>query len=176
MSYQVRLARLEDAVGVCETVKEVYDEFNFCWEPEGYHADIHDLTDYCNPEIAQFWVAESNNEILGCGGIEWCPAIPGAALTLDHTETLPRVAATQAMLIRYYVRPNARGQGIASKILELSIAAAKLRGITGIEIWSDKRFVDAHRLYQNRGAVVVGDRILDDPDESPEWGMYLAVQ
>jgi hypothetical protein len=44
-----------------------------------------------------------------------------------------------------------------------------------MEMWSDKRFEDAHRLYQKLGAEVVGERICHDPDQSPEWGLLLPV-
>lgn len=44
-----------------------------------------------------------------------------------------------------------------------------------MEIWSDKRFVEAHRLYQRLGAFVVADRICSDPDNSPEWGLLLPL-
>ena len=39
--------------------------------------------------------------------------------------------------------------------------------------WSDKRFNDAHEMYKKMGFTVVGDRVLDDPDNSPEWGFEL---
>jgi hypothetical protein len=42
-----------------------------------------------------------------------------------------------------------------------------------MELWSDKRFEDAHRLYQKLGARVVGERICHDPDQSPEWGLAI---
>jgi hypothetical protein len=42
-----------------------------------------------------------------------------------------------------------------------------------LKIWSDKRFADAHRLYERHGARVVGERVHDDPDQSHEWGLVL---
>jgi hypothetical protein len=45
-----------------------------------------------------------------------------------------------------------------------------------MELWSDKRFGPAHRLYGQFGAEVVGDRICDDPDKSPEWGLRIDLR
>jgi hypothetical protein len=42
-----------------------------------------------------------------------------------------------------------------------------------MEIWSDKKLLDGHRLYEKVGAVLVGERLCHDPDQSPEWGLVL---
>jgi hypothetical protein len=42
-----------------------------------------------------------------------------------------------------------------------------------MEIWSDKRFAEAHALYRSLGAKLVGERICHDPEQSPEWGFLL---
>jgi putative acetyltransferase len=55
------------------------------------------------------------------------------------------------------------------------LAEAKKNGRSTMELWSDKRFTDAHRLYERFGAKVVGERICHDPDKSPEWGLVLPV-
>ena len=68
-----------------------------------------------------------------------------------------------------YVHPKGRRRGIATAIMREIIGLE----VGPIEIWSDKRFVDAHRLYQRFGASVVGERICHDPDRAPEWGMIL---
>lgn len=53
------------------------------------------------------------------------------------------------------------------------IEEARRRGHRQLEIWSDKRFEDAHRLYRRYGARVVGERVHDDPDSSEEWGLLI---
>jgi len=42
-----------------------------------------------------------------------------------------------------------------------------------VEIWSDKRFEQAHRLYQRFGARPVADRFIFDPDRCEEWGLVV---
>lgn len=170
----IRKVRLEDALQVAECVRETYDEYGFTWDPDDYHADLYDLTEYV--QEAEFWVAEEDGNILGCGGIVWHDLVPGEVGQADFVDGTIRVLGTSAELMRFYVRPSGRRRGIATSILEKSIEAARAKGVAAVEIWSDKRFQDAHRLYQRHGARIVGDRICDDPDESPEWGLVLELK
>ena len=41
--------------------------------------------------------------------------------------------------------------------------------------FTDKRFDDAHRLYERFGARVEAERVHDDPDSSHEWGLVLEL-
>ena len=86
-----------------------------------------------------------------------------------------RVAATDGSVERLYVRPTVRRRGIATVLMPEVVKAARTEGVTALEVWSDKRFEGAHRLYERLGAKVVGERICDDPDVSPEWGLVLPV-
>lgn len=165
----LRLATLNDAPGVVEVVQAVYEEYGFTWEASGYHADLYDLQDYCDPTRSRFWVAESDGRILGCGGIRFHERVQGPIGEIVIINDYERVAGTEAEIVRMYVHPLARRQGIASSIMEKILQATS----GPIEIWSDKKFEDAHRLYQRYGARVVGMRICHDPDQAPEWGMVL---
>jgi GNAT superfamily N-acetyltransferase len=78
-------------------------------------------------------------------------------------------------LERLYVRGAARGKGAGSALLRTVLEAARAAGRRRLAIWSDKRFADAHRLYERFGARVVAERVCDDPDESPEWGLVVAL-
>ncbi|MBL8060477.1 MAG: GNAT family N-acetyltransferase [Chthonomonas sp.] len=166
----IRLAQPTDSEGVVRTVRAVYDEYGFTWEEGGYHADLYDLRPYCDLERARFWVAELDGRVVGCGGIRFFTKIPGQQGELVIVDDYERVAGTSAEIIRMYVHPEARRSGIATAIMnEIKAATSE-----PIEIWSDKRFINAHRLYQRFGAEVVGERICHDPDQAPEWGMILA--
>ena len=71
------------------------------------------------------------------------------------------------------VLDQARGAGAGSALLAAVADEARRRGHAALEIWSHKRFEDAHRLYTRHGARVVGERVHDDPDSSREWGLLL---
>lgn len=165
----LRPADREDADAVVSVVHEVYEEYAFTWEADGYHRDLYEVPD-SYPD--GFWVAGREGEILGCVGLtmhERVPGEPGQAI--DR-----RICATDAELNRLYVKPAGRKGGLGRWLCEAVMAEARFQGATALELWSDKRFVDAHRLYERLGSIVVGERICDDPDEAPEWGLYLPLR
>jgi putative acetyltransferase len=100
------------------------------------------------------------------------PGEPGATTTIANTL---RLCGCDCALERFYVHPDARRRGAGSALIAQALAECRARGRRLMEIWSDKRFGDAHRLYQRLGARPVGERICHDPDQSPEWGLILAL-
>ena len=52
---------------------------------------------------------------------------------------------------------------------------ARVRGCVAMEVWTDKRFEEAHKLYLNLGAKMVGERLCHDPEQSPEYGLILPL-
>ena len=143
---RIRRAVAADSPAAAAVVRAVYDEFGFTWDEAGYHADLRDV----EASYAAFFVAELSARIIGTAGL---------------TEL--------GSLERLYVLPAGRGVGAGSALLGAVVEEARRRGHGRLEIWSDKRFEDAHRLYQRHGARVVGERVHDDPDSSHEWGLVL---
>lgn len=145
---RVRPARKADSAAAMAVVKAVYDEYAFTWDERGYHADLRDV----EASYAAFFVAELDGRIIGTAGL-----------------------SKRGSLERFYVLPDARGRGVGSGLLSAVADEARRRGHRRLEIWSDKRFEDAHRLYERHGARVVGERVHDDPDSSHEWGLVLEL-
>ncbi|MGH3071562.1 MAG: GNAT family N-acetyltransferase [Gaiellaceae bacterium] len=146
---RVRRARRADSRAAAAVVRAVYDEYGFTWDDAGYHADLRDV----EAAYAAFFVAELEGEIVGTAAL-----------------------SEQGSLERLYVLPAARGTGAGSALLAAVADEARRRGHRRLEIWSDKRFEGAHRLYQRHGARIVGERIHDDPDSSHEWGLVLELE
>ncbi|MDX6438233.1 MAG: putative acetyltransferase [Gaiellaceae bacterium] len=143
---RVRRAVASDSPAAAAVVRAVYGEYGFTWDEEGYHADLRDV----EASYAAFFVAESDGRIVGTAGL-----------------------TGHGSLERLYVLREARGSGTGSALLTAVAAEARRCGHPRLEIWSDKRFADAHRLYERHGARVVGERVHDDPDGSDEWGLLL---
>lgn len=143
---KVRRAVAQDSRAVAAVVRAVYDEFGFTWDEDGYHADLRDV----EASYAAFYVVEQDGRIVGAAGL-----------------------TGHGSLERLYVLPEARGSGAGSALLAAVADEARRAGHDRLEIWSDKRFKDAHRLYERHGARVVGERTHDDPDSSDEWGLVL---
>jgi GNAT superfamily N-acetyltransferase len=143
---RIRRAVSHDSPAAAAIVRAVYEEYGFTWDEEGYHADLRDV----EASYAAFFVAERDGRIVGTAGL-----------------------TGHGSLERLYVLSEARGSGAGSALLTAVVAEARGCGHVQLEIWSDKRFADAHRLYERHGARVVGERVHDDPDASHEWGLVL---
>lgn len=168
----IRPCRAIDASAAKGVVQEVFREYGFTWDGSDYFSDLEGLPDSFP---GGFWVAEVDGHVAGCGGLELHELFPGPVGELTVINGTMRIAGTDCELGRLYVRPAARRQGLASALTKCIISEAHHRGLRAMEIWSDKRFAEAHRLYEKLGARLVGERVCHDPDESPEWGFVLPL-
>lgn len=171
----MRLATADDVENVVSVIRPVYDEYNFTWDPAEYHADLYDLQAHYLDHGWPFWIMEIDGRAVGTVALTQHQSVPGELGTTIEVNDKVRVAGTDCELNRLYVHPDARRQGIGEELTKIVIDEAKRRGCRAMELWSDKRFGDAHRLYGRFGARVVGDRICDDPDVSPEWGLLIEL-
>ncbi len=152
--------------GAIDVVQAVFEEYGFTWEPDGYHRDLHRV-----PET-----------YLETGGGFWLLLVQDSG---DQAASRPeRVAGTIAFLDRgdgvaegerLYLLQERRGRGDGERLLRHAIDAARARGFRRFIGWSDKRFHAAHALYAKVGMRQIDERILDDPDESPEWDYELTL-
>lgn len=175
MTTLIRPARADDSPGVVATVRSVYEEYGFTWEAEGYHADLYDVEAHYTDKGHLFWVAEQGGAIVGTSALELFSPIPGAFAEKNWLDDNYRIGACDCALQRLYVRPECRRQGLGRQLFVQTIDHARAIDRRAMEIWSDKRFVDAHRLYEQFGAKLVGDRICNDPDKAPEWGLIIEL-
>jgi putative acetyltransferase len=81
-----------------------------------------------------------------------------------------------AELHRLYVRPDQRGRGLGSRLVRRAEAHARSKGASRMVLWSDTRFVTAHRLYKRLGYVQgEGQRQLADISQSVEYPFQKAI-
>ena len=137
-----------------------------CWsEYPGCVLDVHgECPDLLRPATAYdrqggaFWVATD-----ACGTVVatvgWRPLDEG---TIE--------------LERLYVNPRWRRRGLASRLTGLVERTAVELGAASIELWSDTRFTDAHRLYEGLGySRCRPDREVDDLSRTREHHYRKAV-
>lgn len=172
MGLVVREAGNGDVAEVVRVIRAVYDEYGFPWEEEGYHADLYDIEASYQAHGDKFYVAEWEGHVVGTGALELFPKVNGT-VGVSERDGYIRVAGADCSIERLYVHADGRRRGVGRAVMERVIADARESGRTRMEIWSDKRFTEAHRLYEKLGARVVGERLCDDPELSPEYGLAL---
>lgn len=179
MDFPIRHAEQADIPEIVRVVRSVYDEYGFTWDEREYHADLYDVEEHYNRKGHSFFVVGSHptpgGKLLGVVALKRFAPVPGSPGVSTVIDGVVRLAGADCSLDRLYVDPAARRQGLGTALTMHAVGAARLEGKTAMEIWSDKRFVEAHRLYQRLGASVVADRICADPDNSPEWGLLLLL-
>jgi GNAT superfamily N-acetyltransferase len=164
----------EYAQGAIDVVHAVYDEYGFTWDEADYHADLYDVPGHYLDQGSLFFVAVVDGQVVATVALSIFDRLPGSSGTVLIEDEV-RVAGCDCGLDRLYVHPKARKGRLGTSLTDRTIDEARKLGRTKMEIWSDKRFEAAHRLYQRLGAVIVGDRICGDPDQSPEWGLFLSL-
>lgn len=98
-----------------------------------------------------FEVVELDGEFVGCVG--WQPEGDGVV-----------------SLHSLYVAAPARRRGLGAELVARVEAAAGQRGAVRVELWSDSRFADAHRLYERLGYTrLAATRELHDRSATVEY-------
>jgi putative acetyltransferase len=133
-----------------------------CWAE--YPGCIVDVAGEC-PELlapaqhfhdvgGRLWVVPDGGWIAACVGL-----CPGPAPSLE--------------LVKLYVARHRRGQGLGRALVRMVEDAARDRGATGVDLWSDTRFLDAHRLYVRLGYQRTGaTREIHDLSATTEYAFY----
>jgi putative acetyltransferase len=82
----------------------------------------------------------------------------------------PAPEPASALLLKLYVARSARRLGLGGTLVGLVESESAATGATTVELWSDTRFLDAHRLYERHGYVRNGaTRELHDLSHSVEY-------
>ena len=80
-------------------------------------------------------------------------------------------------LHKFYVAAGLRGTGLARQLLALVLDVAVATGAASVFLWSDTRFVRAHRFYEKAGFVRQPEqRLLHDISDTEEYHYRLAMK
>ncbi len=155
----IRDASDADAPAVIALIARCFSDYDGCvMDLPGLDADLPQVARHFRDRGGRFWVAEAAGAIVGCVGY-----VPAEAETIE--------------LKRLYVAPEARRQGLASRLLALVEEAARRHGARSIVLWSDTRFVEAHAFYLAHGFAQTGaTRRLDDPSHTTEYAFRRTVE
>ena len=150
----IRPVRDGDAQDLYGLIAICYADYPGCFVDP--HDDLPDLDapgTFYERKGGAFWVVEDER-----GRVCACVAVD-----------LPEEGTAE--LHRLYVRPDQRGMGLGSRLVRQAEAHARSKGASRMVLWSDTRFVTAHRLYKRLGYVQAeGQRQLADISQSVEYG------
>jgi len=146
-----RPVRDEDAQDLIGLITLCFAEYAGCFfDP---HRDMPDIVRPGHSRLALdgmfLAVEDPGGRVCACAGIDF--AEPGVG-----------------ELHRLYVRPDARGRGLAKLLTSRMETFARERGATRMILWSDARFIKAHALYEGLGYARGATRSLGDISQSRE--------
>jgi putative acetyltransferase len=150
---EVRPATDADSAAVIALIESCFSEYDGCvldTETEMIH--LLRVASHFAAVKGCSWVAEVDGSVVG--SVACRPAGDPSGLELQ-------------ML---YVLAPWRNRGLGSRLVALVESEAAGRGSTFVELWSDTRFIEAHRLYHSLGYIQLpGIRELRDLSASREY-------
>ncbi len=151
-SLRIRPGSDADGAACGRLIAEVFAEYPGCLFLLEEFPELAALASHFADRGGRLWVAEAEAGIIGCIGIDPAPLTDGMEL---H---------------KLYVARPARGRGLAAALYGVAEAFAREAGAPFMELWSDTRFLDAHRFYERQGfSRLPGRRALDDASNSYEF-------
>jgi putative acetyltransferase len=144
-----------DVPAILSLIAGIYEEYDCKLDAENEDKHLLAPGPYFRASGGEFWVVEEAGAIL---------ATVAVAL---HDEG--------AELKALYVHPSLRKHGWGRRLTDLALEHARAAGKRRMFLWSDTRFVDAHRLYKNIGFQKFGLRDLQDSNNTLEFGFEMQL-
>jgi len=134
VSPAIREARDSDADGLIALIGACWAEYDGCFlDVDGEVPELRAIARYVSERGGRFWVAEQDGRIVASAG--YLPSPLGVEIC------------------KLYVDRSQRRRGLGGTLVGMVEAAAVETGAGEVELWSDTRFLDAHRLYERCGYV-----------------------
>jgi putative acetyltransferase len=137
--------------GILEVIGSVFAEYGMTFDPAGFDDDLLDI----------------EGHYLARGG--WFSVLTDDSHVVGTVAAVPRDGGVCEMK-RLYLLPEYRGQGRGRSLMEHVLARAREAGYREVIAWSDVRLETAHRVYARLGFAHIGERVIDDIDQSREYG------
>ncbi len=149
----IRDARDEDGPQLIDLIANCYAEYPGCvLNVDDEAPELYSIATYHARKGGRFWVAENDGRINGSVGF----------VATDDPAAIE--------LKKLYVAKEARRLGLAARLCELVEEEGRRGGAKVVELWSDTRFKEAHRLYARRGYTRGPEtRELHDASKSVEY-------
>lgn len=160
VDWSVRPGSDSDSEALIELIGTVWAEYPGCvLDVDAEEPWLRAPAAFYDERDGEFWVAtdDDSGELLACIGIK-----PVGEDTVE--------------LKSLYVAASGRRTGLGSALVQLVEDTAVDRAARRIVLWSDTRFLDAHRLYTRLGYWPTGEsRDLNDLSNTTEYGFAKDV-
>jgi GNAT superfamily N-acetyltransferase len=140
----------EHATAAVEVIAAVFAEYGMTFDLPGFDADLLDIAAHYESPDGWFAVLLDDGNVVGTVAL--------------------RIHDDEAELKRLYLLPKYRGQGHGAALLRHAESRARGAACRTLIAWSDTRLETAHQVYLHCGFEPIGDRVLDDLDQSHELG------
>ena len=156
---EIRAARDGDGEQLITLIGACFAEYPGCvLDVDGEMPELRAIATWFAAQRGRFWVAERARRVVGSVGI--VPATDGRG----------------AELRKLYVASTVRRSGLGTRLCELVEAEARRCGARVVELWSDTRFANAHRLYERLGYLRGREtRALHDLSQTVEYYFRKAL-
>jgi len=142
-----------DVPAILRLIGDVFAEYGCVLDAENEDTYLLDPGLYFRQRGGEFWVVEEAGRII---------ATVGVLLHEDAGE----------VKCLYVHRPHRR-RGWGRRLSEMTLDFARRAGKRRMILWTDTRFLDAHRLYHKMGFTQRGTRELHDSNNTVEYGFEL---
>lgn len=146
MKLTFRQLKKKDNPLLAKIIREAFEEHDAPRTGTVYSDPTTDnLFDLFKTPDSILWVAELDNQIIGCCGI-----YPTKGLSRNCAE-----------LVKFYLAKEARGRGIGKKLYDKCLESALKFGYTQIYLESMPQFSIAIKMYEKEGFVRLRKPIID---------------
>ncbi len=149
----IRDARDGDAEQLIRLVGSCFAEYPGCLlDVDGEIPELRAIRSHYDAVDGRIWIVEVDGHVAACVAVR--PSADGDGMELQ----------------KLYVSVDARRRGLGFMLCTLAEEEARRRGAPYLELWTDTRFENAHRLYRRAGFHDLGaTRELHDKSGTVEY-------
>jgi GNAT superfamily N-acetyltransferase len=146
----LRAVRDADSAALIRLITDCWSEYPGCvMDVDGEEPWLRAPASAYARKRGRMWVVEDGTASDGTGVVACAGYVPCADLKSADLKSadLKNADLKNAELKNMYVAAPARRRGLGTYLVGLVLAAARADGSARVQLWSDTRFLDAHRLY-----------------------------
>ncbi len=140
----IRPARDSDGDGIAVLMAQAFAEYDGCiFDRAAEFPELDAIASYFNARGGIIWVAEMDDTVVG------------SMATAPTRDTDAPPGAWE--IFKVYVASSVRRRGLARALYAKVLEHARNEGACELRLWTDTKFLDAHRFYESCGFTRSGE-------------------